>query len=107
MHGRHGQVATPLREATTSLPCLSCARRRTTARRYQPRPRRFTSATWRYQTMTSPQSPMDGAWALIENEKRRDRFVRRVSVIAWSTALLIALLVVVMAGISATQTARL
>lgn len=33
-------------------------------------------------TATSPASQQ--AWALIEIEKRRDRFIRRVSIIAWS-----------------------
>jgi hypothetical protein len=42
----------------------------------------------------------DNAWALIENEKRRDRFIRRVSIAAWVTTFIIVLLVAVMTGIS-------
>jgi hypothetical protein len=42
----------------------------------------------------------DNAWALIENEKRRDRFIRRVSIAAWATTFIIVLLVAVMTGIS-------
>ena len=42
----------------------------------------------------------DTAWALIENEKRRDRFIRRVSIAAWVTTFIIVLIVAVMTGIS-------
>lgn len=41
-------------------------------------------------TATSPASQQ--AWALIEAEKRRDRFIRRVSVIAWSVTFAFVLL---------------
>ena len=43
-------------------------------------------------TATSPAS--EKAWALIEAEKRRDRFIRRVSIIAWSVTFAIVLLFV-------------
>ena len=56
--------------------------------------------------MTTSRPNTEGAWALIENEKRRDRFIRRVSIGAWTTAFLIALIIVVMAGFSASQMAR-
>jgi uncharacterized membrane protein len=38
------------------------------------------------------------AWSLIEQEKRRDRFIRRVSIIAWSVTFLFALIFTVMIG---------
>jgi hypothetical protein len=46
------------------------------------------------------------AWALIENEKRRDRFIRRVNIAAWVTTLVIVLLVGVMTGISVFEMAK-
>ena len=39
-----------------------------------------------------------GAAALVENERRRDRFIRRVSVTAWSVTLVLVLVVAVMVG---------
>lgn len=44
--------------------------------------------------MTSPiDTPTDRAWARIEEEKRRDRFIRRVSIAAWSATFVIVVLV--------------
>ena len=42
--------------------------------------------------MNSPSSPHDAAWAVIEKERGRDRFIRRMSVAAWATTF-IALLI--------------
>jgi hypothetical protein len=45
--------------------------------------------------MTTVASPAyEKAWALVEAEKRRDRFIRRVSIIAWSVTFAIVLLFV-------------
>jgi hypothetical protein len=56
--------------------------------------------------MTTAHSRENGAWALIDNEKRRDRFIRRVAIVAWSITLVIALGVVAMAAVSALEMAR-
>jgi hypothetical protein len=49
--------------------------------------------------MTNPVSPAaDKAWAMIEKDKRFDRFIRRVSIVAWSVTLLIVLLFTIMIG---------
>ena len=53
--------------------------------------------------MTHSTSLSDEASALIENERRRDRFIRRVSIIAWSVTLGLVLLVAVLVGIQVTQ----
>jgi uncharacterized membrane protein len=39
------------------------------------------------------------AWARIEQEKRRDRFIRRVSVAAWTVTFLFALVFTVLIGV--------
>lgn len=45
--------------------------------------------------MTTAASPAsEKAWALIEAEKSRDRFIRRVSIIAWSVTFAIVILFV-------------
>jgi len=41
--------------------------------------------------MTAPPSATDKAWARIEEEKRRDRFLRRVSTVAWTVTFVIVL----------------
>jgi len=51
---------------------------------------------------TSPAA--DEAWALIEHEKRRDRFLRKVSVTAWSVTIAIVLLFAVMIGLQVSET---
>ena len=56
--------------------------------------------------MTHSASLPDEASALIENERRRDRFIRRVSIIAWSVTFLLVLLVAGLVGMQATQMAR-
>lgn len=50
--------------------------------------------------MNASRNATDTAWALIENEKRRDRFIRRVSIAAWATTFIIVLIVAVMTSIS-------
>lgn len=47
------------------------------------------------------------AWGIIENEKRRDRFIRGVCIAAWVVTFLIVLLVVVLVGSSAVEIYRL
>jgi len=46
------------------------------------------------------------AWALIEREKRRDRFIRRVSIIAWSVTGAIVLVFAVLVGAQMLEFAR-
>jgi hypothetical protein len=48
-------------------------------------------------------SARQGASALIERDKRIDRFIRRVSIVAWSVTLLVVLLLAVMTGIQVAQ----
>ena len=43
------------------------------------------------------------ASALIERDKRIDRFIRRVSIVAWSVTVLVVLLLAVMTGIQVAQ----
>jgi uncharacterized membrane protein len=47
--------------------------------------------------------PTSDAWALIENEKRRDRFIRRVAITAWSVTFAIVLILAVMVGVQVAQ----
>ncbi|MGE5101598.1 MAG: hypothetical protein ACM3SX_16575 [Deltaproteobacteria bacterium] len=42
-------------------------------------------------------------WSAIDDEKRRDRFIRRVSIAAWSVTFLLILLLAVLVGISEAQ----
>ena len=49
--------------------------------------------------MTSP-SPASEAWSLVEKEKRRDRFIPRISIAAWAVVFLIVLL---LAGVDAPE----
>jgi hypothetical protein len=53
--------------------------------------------------MTQSISLSDQASALIENERRRDRFIRRVSIIAWSVTFGLVLLVAVLVGVQVTE----
>jgi hypothetical protein len=46
------------------------------------------------------------AWAMIDKEKRRDRFIRRVSVTAWTVTFLIAVVFTVMVGKGVADMAR-
>jgi hypothetical protein len=48
----------------------------------------------------------NSAWDAIENEKKRDRFIRRVSVVAWSVTGLLVLLLAVLVGSQAIFFAR-
>ena len=57
--------------------------------------------------MTARHNSSDRAWELIDIEKRRDRFIRRVSIIAWTVTFLIVLIIAVMVGIQVTQMTRL
>jgi len=57
--------------------------------------------------MAQSTSLPDEASALIENERRRDRFIRRVSIIAWSVTFLLVLVVAALVGVQVTQMARL
>ena len=47
------------------------------------------------------------AWAVVEQERRRDRFVRRVSIAAWSVTFLILLLFGVVTGVQVAGTLML
>jgi hypothetical protein len=50
--------------------------------------------------MTSQKpNPSAEAWAVVEQERRRDRFVRRVSKVAWSVAFVILLLFGLVTGL--------
>jgi hypothetical protein len=48
----------------------------------------------------------DTAWAIIENEKRRDRFIRRVAITAWTVTFLIVLAIVAMTTVSVIEMAN-
>ena len=54
--------------------------------------------------MTSSLRP-DPALALIELEKRRDRFIRRVNVIAWSVSFGVVLVVALLVGLQVSELA--
>lgn len=41
--------------------------------------------------MKEPASAYEAAWSAIEREKRRDRMVRRLSIVAWSTTFVVLL----------------
>ena len=45
----------------------------------------------------------DNTWALIEKGKRVDRFIRNVSIAAWSATLLMVLIFAIMTGLSVAQ----
>ena len=53
--------------------------------------------------MTAPTSP---AMTLIENERRRDHFIRRTSIIAWSVSLALVLVIAIMVGFQVSQFVR-
>ena len=46
------------------------------------------------------------AWDAIENEKKRDRFIRRVCTIAWTVTGLLALFLAILVGIQIAELAR-
>jgi hypothetical protein len=57
--------------------------------------------------MTTADSPaQEKAWALIETERRRERFVRRVCVAAWGVTLGLALLFAALTAVSVAQMVR-
>jgi len=53
--------------------------------------------------MTPPNAASDKTWALIENEKRRDRFIRRVNLAAWTVTFALVLLVAILVGVQVFQ----
>jgi hypothetical protein len=54
--------------------------------------------------MTTPNSSSTAsAWDLIDAEKRRDRFLRRVSTVAWTVTFVIAGLFAILTGLSVAQ----
>jgi uncharacterized membrane protein len=58
--------------------------------------------------MTQQGSPRtDQAWAWVEREKRIDRFIRRVSIAAWSVTFLIVLGFAVLTGMQVVEMVRL
>jgi hypothetical protein len=52
---------------------------------------------------TSRSSSAASAWELIDAEKRRDRFLRRISTVAWTVTFVIAGLFAVLTGLSVAQ----
>lgn len=55
---------------------------------------------------TNAMDSTDRVWAAIESEKRRDRFIRRVSIAAWSFTFLLLLALGVLVGMSVAETMR-
>ena len=53
--------------------------------------------------MSQNKTAAESAWALIDNEKRRDRFIRRVSIIAWSVTFAIVLLIAILVSVQLVQ----
>jgi uncharacterized BrkB/YihY/UPF0761 family membrane protein len=52
---------------------------------------------------TNAMGSTDKVWAAIDDEKRRDRFIRRVSIAAWSFTFFLLLVLGVLVGISEAQ----
>lgn len=52
---------------------------------------------------TNPQASTDRVWAAIDQEKRRDRTIRRISVAAWTVTFVLILLLAVLVGVSEAQ----
>jgi uncharacterized membrane protein (DUF106 family) len=48
----------------------------------------------------------DGVWAAIEDEKRRDRLLRRVSTVAWTVTFVLVLVLAVLIGVQVSQMMR-
>lgn len=55
---------------------------------------------------TSTSSPTDRAWEAIEQERRRDRLIKRVSIAAWSATFVIVLLLVIATAIQVSSMAQ-
>ena len=55
---------------------------------------------------TQDTSASSRVWEAIENEKRRDRFIKRVSVTAWATTFVLVAIMAVMVGFQVAQMAR-
>src|SRR4026207_2473677 len=51
----------------------------------------------------TPDPSASEAWTMIEKEKRRDRFVKRVAVAAWTVTFLIVVLVGIAVGVQLAQ----
>jgi hypothetical protein len=57
--------------------------------------------------MTEHRSPArDQAWAFVEREKRIDRFIRRVSIVAWSITFFFVLIFAILTGAQVVEFAR-
>jgi pheromone shutdown protein TraB len=56
--------------------------------------------------MTTPNISSDKTWELIENEKRRDRFIHRVNRMAWIATFVIVLLIVAMVAVQVIEMAK-
>jgi uncharacterized membrane protein len=54
----------------------------------------------------STNSPTDRAWEMIEQERGRDRLIRRVSIAAWSVTFVIVLLLVIATAIQVSISAQ-
>ena len=52
---------------------------------------------------TNPQASTDRVWAAIDQEKRRDRLIRRISVAAWTATFVLILLLALLVGVSEAQ----
>jgi len=57
--------------------------------------------------MTRPDAPTEQAWAMIETERRRDRFIRRVCVAAWTATFVVALLFAVFIAVPVVNMIRM
>ena len=56
--------------------------------------------------MTAQGGGSASAMALIENERRRDRFIRRTSIVAWSVTFGLVLVIALMVGLQASMFLR-
>jgi hypothetical protein len=54
----------------------------------------------------NPGTTSEQAWAIIENEKRRDRFIRRVNIVAWTSTFLIAGIIATLVGVQVVELAK-
>ncbi len=57
--------------------------------------------------MSHQMSGSSGPWALVEDEKRRDRVLRRVSRVAWVATITVVLVYAVITGVQIAHVARL
>jgi hypothetical protein len=54
----------------------------------------------------NPGTTSEQAWAIIENEKRRDRFIRLVNIVAWTSTFLIAGIIATLVGVQVVELAK-